>query len=108
MKKINKKDMKVGDVIYIEHKTKPKTRRFIVKINRLRLENKDKEEVDEIVYWALQNILTKGVINFSFEPTDRQGVCVMWKSDWEDYDLFRLNKKEIEKFKKLLILKHLE
>ena len=53
MKPIKKEDMKVGDLVYIKYKEKPRERRFIVKINNLNINNKGNIKVE---WWRLKNI----------------------------------------------------
>ncbi len=103
MKPIKKEDMKVGDLVYIKYKEKPRERRFIVKINNLNINNKGNSKVE---WWRLKNIL-KGKLISLFELTSKKGIEVMIETDWESYNLFKLNKKEIAEFKRYLILKNL-
>ena len=102
MKKIEPKNIKVGDFIYIiEHLfiEKNKNRRFILKILL------KKGELTDTYFWRLKNTSKKASI---FDPIKFKGDYTMDKEDWENYNLkYKLNKKEVTKFHKLLILNNL-
>ena len=93
MEKIEPKDMKIGDFIYIIEtlfNEKRGNRRFILKFNT--------------EWWKLKNISKKLSI---FDPIENKGDYVMLEEDWEHYKAYKLNKKEIGKFNKLQILNNL-
>jgi len=102
MKKINQREMKVGDFIYLDDNEKPRNERFIVKIIKLG------SEVDEIDWWRLSE-KPKDLFELSIdkEKEYNKGKDNLDNEDWEGYNLFKLNKKEILEFKKHLILKNL-
>ncbi len=97
MKKIQSKDKKQGDWIYLEG-IKDENRRFVIKI----IEEENKKEKDNIDWWGLNHKL---IGMFAFIGTEGKG-CFM--VGWDNYNLFKLNKKEIMDFKKRLILKNLK
>ena len=110
MKKINKKSMRVGDLIYAELKKENvkwqtgvievygKGGIYIVKI----IEIGGRGKKDVIDWWGLTSKLSKeiGVIGKRDYNMDDMG--------WKRFDLFRLNKKEVLEFTKIQILKNLE
>ncbi len=99
MKKVELKDIKIGDFIYIiEHLfiEKNKNRRFILKILL------KKGELTDTYFWRLKNTSKKASI---FDPIELKGDYTMDKKDWENYNLkYKLNKEEVSKFIKLLII----
>lgn len=102
MKKINIKNIEVGDFIYIIEnllKEKGRNRRFILKI----LSKKEGLKT-HIYFWRLESASEKTSI---FDPINHKGSYVMLKEDWKYYEVYKPNKKEIEKFKKLIILYNL-
>ena len=102
MRKIKPENIKIGDFIYIiEHLfiEKNKNRRFILKIFL------KKGELTDTYFWRLKNTSEKASI---FDPIELKGDYTMDKEDWENYNLkYKLNKKEVSKFTKLLILNNL-
>ncbi len=97
MKKINKKSMRVGDLIYAELK-KDNRGIYIVKI----IEIGGRGKKDVIDWWGLTSKLSKEIRVIGQRDYNMDDVS------WKRFDLFRLNKKEVTKFRKLLILKNLE
>jgi len=101
MKEIKEKEIKVGDFIYVIETLfmkKNHNRRFI--INFLTGNN----GIGNTKWWGLKNISEKTSI---FDPIKNKGSFFMLKKDWEYYKAYKLNKKEIEKFNKLIILSKL-
>jgi len=99
MKQIKKEDMKVGDYIYIIDKNRKRERAFIVKIIDL---NMNIHNI-KISFWKL-NEKSKEL----FEIKEEIKEWNMESSDWEYFNLFKLNKEEISQFNKHLILKNLK
>ena len=95
MKKINQKDIKVGELYRIVGKGEKKGRSWIIKINKI-------TNGINIAWWFLEGG------DFSFKENG------IGNGDMnEDYlattfDVFKLNKKEILEFKKNLILHNLK
>jgi len=103
MKKIKEKNIVVGDFIYIIDATNKKridNRRFILKIL-----SKNIRGLWNIYFWNLE-AGNKKTPNFNL--LKNKGNYMMLEEDWERYDAYKLNKKEIEKFNRLLILEALE
>ncbi len=101
MKRIKEENIIVGDFIYIIDgvlKRKDGNRRFILKILTKR------KGLKETYFWKLKNVSNPSI----FDPIIGKGICRMREEDWEIYDLYKLNKKEIEKFKRLRILENLK
>lgn len=104
MKKINKKDMKVGDFVYLEYKQNTNNRIFWVEVKELGF---GENEWDRVKYWALKK-LTKGKSIPLLEIKDGSGIANLDKDDWESYDLYKLNKEEVSMSKRLIILYNLK
>ncbi len=106
MKPIKKEDMKVGDFIYIIGKIKKRKRVFMVRIKIITLGNRI-----NIDWWRLSE-KPKDLFELDRDKEkdnqgENQGNTNMTNNNWESYNIFKLNKKEITKFNKHLILKNL-
>ena len=103
MKKIELKEIKVGDYIYIVENIfiqKDRNRRFILEV----LSKKRGLKYDTN-FWSLESVSKKTSI---FDPTKHKGNYIMSKEDWGEYRIcYKLNKEEISKFIKLHILENL-
>ncbi|KKL05754.1 hypothetical protein LCGC14_2602860 [marine sediment metagenome] len=100
--KIEAKDIKVDDYIYIIENLfneRDKNRRFILKI----LTKKEGLENDTY-FWRLENTSQKRSI---FDPIEHKDNYTMDKRDWEGHKAYKLSKEEIGKFNKLLIINSL-
>ena len=101
MKKIKKENIEVGDFIYIiENLSKEKERNRGFILNFLT----SNEGVGNTKWWRLKKISKEISI---FDPIEDEGYYTMLERIWEYYEVYKLNKKEIEKFKKLIILYNL-
>ncbi len=102
MRKIKEEKIMVGNFIYIIDNVSKKigvNRRFILKILTSR------GGFNDIHFWKLKNMPKKTSIFDSIEHKDNY---IMSKGDWENYKLYRLNKKEIQKFNRWIILNNLK
>jgi hypothetical protein len=96
MRKIKPENIKVGDFVYLVDKY-DKSRGFIIK----KILSKKKEIQAFFTIWALKKE--------PFEPKYRMGIEVGLDSDTlKFYTIYKLNKKEVTKFNKLLILHNLK
>lgn len=95
MKQIKKEKIKVGDFIYLNQiKRKNSGGKYIIKIISMNL-----SESSKVQCWLL---------NINLEPSKlTDGFWYLYKKDWKNYDIYKLNKKEILRFKKHLILNEL-
>ena len=103
MKPIKKEGMKVGDVVYIIDKYRKRDRAFIVKI--IKLGNRIL-----IDWWVLKEkskYLFELMVMENYYSRNTQGKYNMTSANWDNYNLFKLNKQEIENFKRNLIIKNL-
>ena len=94
MKPIKVKDFKVGDWILLEY-NKNKETRYIIIIKEI---NRKNWEVIHYVY----NPQTE-----EFSMTQTNNIIVM-KRTWDFYNLFKLNKVEIQKYRNEIMLSELE
>ncbi len=99
MRKIKEENIKIGNFIYIIRKDS-KDRRYIIKILSEERKSKDTR------FWKLKIISKKTSI--IFDEIEFKSYCPMSKEIWERYDLYKLNKKEIEKFNRVIILEDLK
>ncbi len=99
MKKIELKNIKVGDYFYIVDEGE-KSRRFMVK----KLINDKEKHMYE--WWRLENKSEKGQL----PEIDTGKVSAKHLNNYQfsPYTLYRLNKKEISEFKKLIIIFNLK
>ena len=99
MRKINQKDVKVGDFIYIVDRG-DKSRRFMIK----KITNDKEKSMYE--WWCLEGKSEKGQL----PKIDTGKVSAKHLNNYQfsPYKLYRLNKKEVLEFTKILILKNLE
>ena len=105
MKSIKIEDTKVGEFIYIIDKEQQRERVFMVKI--IELGNKIN------IYWWRLSEKPKDLFELDTHKEkdnsgDNEGNTYMTNSDWNNYNLSKLNKKEISQFKRHIILKNLK
>ena len=98
MRKIKSGTIKIGDYIYFVDK-KQKNITYILK------KTPDKNERGSIFeYWVLKN---KSERMHLFEPEYKGGTTLMREGSLDYYTIYRLNKKEVLEFKKILIINNL-
>lgn len=102
MKKIKDKDkdIKIGDFLYMEGSSEKGS--WLINVEEFVKDEK------RILWWWLGNPKTKK------SPLDRllknkldKGDCILKLIDWEAFKIWKLNKEEINKLNKVLILKAL-
>ena len=99
MRKIKSETIKIGNYIYFVDK-KQKNITYVLK------KTPDKNERGSIFkYWVLKD---KSERTHLFEPEYNGGTTMMRDGSFDYYTIYRLNKKEIAEFKKLIILDNLQ
>jgi len=100
MKKIELKDIKVGDCIYLENKKETNFRCVLKKTP-----NKEKGMTIFNVFW----LKDKSKSTHLFEPRNTfKNPLPLGNETFNYYMTYKLNKKEVLKFTKMLILMNLE
>ncbi len=103
MKQIRKENMKIGDFIYLVDKGQQRARAFMIKITNLDI---------NIDWWRLsekpKDLFELDTHKEKDNSGDNKGNTYMTNSDWESYNLSKLNKKEISQFKRHIILQNLK
>ena len=98
MEKIEPKDIRIGDYIYLVDK-KRKNIRYILKKTP-----KKKKNTPLFKYWVLKN---KSEKSYLFDPEYGGIEAMMRDTNFKYYIIYKLNKKEVLKFIKILILLNL-
>lgn len=98
MKPIKKQNIKVGDFIYLVDKKQQRERAFMTKVTNLDI---------NIDWWRLSE-KPKDLFELNDDKErNNQGNTNMINNNWENYNIFKLNKQEITEFKRHIILKNL-